>query len=156
MPNRNINPFETRSLTSYFTKSHLDKIRYSCARAVELDEHLGGNQESDYFKAALELSNAIRVSIGLSALSTPFKGVDVEPVKTDSDEPVETREDILEELAFPPTKEELDDLLSKKKIVAILVNPDNADLVEILGITLDTLKLKKADLLTKLYEGVES
>lgn len=73
---RPLNLFESRTILSYNKTPLVLAIRYNCVRAKELDDNRGSPQTGDYFNSMLELSNAIRLELGLAV--APLAIVEIE------------------------------------------------------------------------------
>jgi hypothetical protein len=63
---RPLTVFEQKSILDYNKAPYLNAIRYNCVRAKELDDAQGAPQTGSFFTSMLDLSNAIRVELGLA------------------------------------------------------------------------------------------
>jgi hypothetical protein len=108
---RQISAFESRAIKAYFSGVGTESVRYTCVRAKEHDDKLGSQQDTDYFLAALELSNAIREELGLApaALTEMGEMSAPPPVTANAPQAVEQesapmgldRYDIIEAIGLP-------------------------------------------------------
>lgn len=135
--------FEQRNIKSYFAQGNTEGIRYSCVRAVEQDNKLGGLQDTDHFLACLDLSNAIRLEIGLeiapTVITAPannnrmelgaemYNPKPLKPVKQAETELVRDIHDIITDMGLPETQLEAMEL-TKRKLMKLIYSAPKSDI----------------------------